>query len=313
MKSNQKSFRIFVALILVALATPWCAEASPPLSSSYMKRISQDFGVYNSDFKGCHTGLDISTSDKNPSVFAVAGGTVVFNSTNSTKYTTAYEKYFNAFVIINHSTHYGYYGHVTSSLRVGDWVDEGETIGVIRDSYTSTGVRNTSNNHLHYSASVGTDWVKKGWGYQTQTGLKQFVNPARYFAPAQLPEIKLTGLGGFEIRSGDATPSGVDGTEFGRIRKHSSKVSVFSIVNTGPGDLKVSSVSHSGSSSFRVSSGLRLNTTYLQPLVIRSGESLPFAIQFTPTSIFSATADFEIRSNDADEAKYFFKVKGSGI
>lgn len=159
----------------------WAANAvTTPLDSSYMKSVSQGFGGWNSSFGGYHTGYDIATANRNPSVYAIADGTVVWNSTSSSKYTNAFDKYWNAFVIIKHGNYYAYYGHLTSSLKENSQVRKGSSIGSVRDAYSSSTKKNTGNNHLHISISTGKDWVKSGWGYQSQKGLDQFVNPAQY-------------------------------------------------------------------------------------------------------------------------------------
>jgi murein DD-endopeptidase MepM/ murein hydrolase activator NlpD len=153
-----------------------------PLSSSYMKNISQDFGGWNSYFGGYHTGFDIATRNENPSVYAVDDGEVVWNATELSKYKTQHDKYWNAFVIIKHNGYYAYYGHLASPfLSIGNKVTKGSLIGQVRDAYTNQDKKDTNNNHLHISISIGKDWVRSGWGYQpTQTGLNQFVNPRKY-------------------------------------------------------------------------------------------------------------------------------------
>lgn len=154
-----------------------------PLDLSYMqnRNVAQGFGGWNSNFGGYHTGYDIGTANSNPSVYAIEDGTVVWNSTSSTKYTTNYTKYFNAFVIIKHGNFYAYYGHLNSSLNINSTVKKGVSIGSIRDAYTSSDKLNKENNHLHISISTDTSWIKSGWGYQTTlSGLNQFVNPGGY-------------------------------------------------------------------------------------------------------------------------------------
>lgn len=153
-----------------------------PLSSSYMRNVSQEFGGWNNNFGGYHTGFDISTSNANPNVYALDGGTVVFNSTNSSNYNSSFTKYFNGFVIIKHDTGYfAYYGHLNSQLSANSKVNKGDTIGYIRDAYDSGNRLNRSNNHLHISISKGSDWIRSGWGYQkTNTGITQFTNPKSY-------------------------------------------------------------------------------------------------------------------------------------
>ena len=145
-----------------------------------MSDIAQSFGLWNDYFGGFHTGLDIG-AENNPTVYAVEEGTVVWNSTALPKYTSNYSQYFNGIVVVNHGSFYAYYGHLTSTLKIGDKVSKGESIGTIRDAYNSENALNRGNNHLHISISKGADWIQQGWGYQkTQTGLEQFVEPKSY-------------------------------------------------------------------------------------------------------------------------------------
>ena len=149
-----------------------------PLAKHYIENIAQDFGNWNTDFGGFHTGLDVMTANDNPPVYALADGIVVWNCTESEKYISNYTKYFNAFVIVDHGNFFAYYGHVNSTLKIGDCVEKAQIIGTIRDAYNSENVLNRDNNHLHLSISTGDDWIQQGWGYQkTQEGLKQFVDP----------------------------------------------------------------------------------------------------------------------------------------
>ncbi|MBF0203031.1 MAG: M23 family metallopeptidase [Desulfamplus sp.] len=149
-----------------------------PLASSYMSGSKIDFGVYING--GIHTGIDILTPNQNPSVYAIADGKVEYNTT-SKNYPTNADKYWNAFVVINHGNFYAYYGHLNSSLAVGSKVTKGNPIGTIRNAYNlKTNALWLSNNHLHISITVGK-LLNNSWGYQaTQAGLSQFVNPKSY-------------------------------------------------------------------------------------------------------------------------------------
>jgi Peptidase family M23/IPT/TIG domain len=155
---------------------------SAPLDSAYMsKTLSQDYGVKNSNFGNkYHTGFDIGTADKNPSVYAVADGTVHYTSIGDAKYKSAYDKYLNAFVIVKHDGFYAYYGHINSTLKKGDQVFKGSSIGSIRDAYYSTSKLYTANNHLHIT--VSKDFQTGGWGYQLtyEDVTTKYVNPRKY-------------------------------------------------------------------------------------------------------------------------------------
>jgi murein DD-endopeptidase MepM/ murein hydrolase activator NlpD len=154
--------------------------AFPPLDLSYMEKVSQNFGVWNQDQGAYHTGMDISTPRANPNVYAIADGIVVWNSTNSSKYTSDYEKYYNAFVIVKHSGFFAYYGHFFSSLVISEKVGQGKILGTIRDAYSGNSV-DTRANHLHISISTGPEWITTGWGYKkAQSDLELFANPTDY-------------------------------------------------------------------------------------------------------------------------------------
>ena len=183
---------------VASVSPPPVNTATTPLSSSYMKNLTQGFGGWNAKFGGYHTGYDIATANSNPSVYAIADGEVVYNATSSGNYVTKYRKYWNGFVIIKHGNFYAYYGHLNSPLSNGSKVSKGSSIGSVRDAYsckasidksgeckTNSGSDGsalyTGNNHLHISISTGTNWVREGWGYQTSLSrLNQFVNPAKY-------------------------------------------------------------------------------------------------------------------------------------
>ncbi|MBU6187667.1 MAG: peptidoglycan DD-metalloendopeptidase family protein [Cyanobacteria bacterium REEB444] len=151
-----------------------------PLPTNF-SRVSQGFGVLNPTFGGYHTGYDIDTANSNPTVYSIADGTVKWNSSGSPRYKNNFDKYFNAFVIIQHGNFYAYYGHITSNLRENATVKKGSPIGSIRDAYNQSNRLNRQNNHLHISISPNRDWVRERWGYQlTPNGLNQFVNPSTY-------------------------------------------------------------------------------------------------------------------------------------
>lgn len=178
-----------------------------PLSSSYMGNLSATTYGTQVSTNSFHTGQDIGTIYSNPSVYAVDGGTVVLNSTNSTSYATLYRKYWNGFVIIKHdSGFFAYYGHLNSLLSVGNRIDKGAVIGTIRNAYkcnialslngecrasstSDSSILNTSNNHLHISISTSgwttgslSGWITSGWGYQPTLNdvYNKFVNPRSY-------------------------------------------------------------------------------------------------------------------------------------
>ncbi len=116
----------------------WPVPGYSNISSYYGWRFN------NSDF---HTGIDITGSGVyGKSIKAANAGEVAFVQTNYTA-GVGYGKY----VIINHGGGYAtLYAHMSSiSVKLGDWVDKGESIGAVGSTGWSTGP------HLHFEIRVG--------------------------------------------------------------------------------------------------------------------------------------------------------------
>ncbi|MCB1921670.1 MAG: hypothetical protein KDJ28_17090 [Candidatus Competibacteraceae bacterium] len=139
-----------------------------------------------------HTGIDIGTSNANPQVFSLCKGTVKYNTTSG-NYSSQYDKYWNAFLVIAHDCNndgnvdiIGYYGHIISSLSVSSTVSSGGiAIGTIRDAYDKYNNINKSSNHLHLSISQPSKIFSNEWGYYgascSAVGDRGFLNPISYF------------------------------------------------------------------------------------------------------------------------------------
>jgi murein DD-endopeptidase MepM/ murein hydrolase activator NlpD len=103
-----------------------------------------------------HTGVDYM-NPAGTQVNAICAGTVKYAFPSSTDI-------WNRFTIVEHKncggygTLYGYYGHINPSVRVGDSVSKGQTIGSIADYPVN-------NSHLHFGLS--TQILLNGWGYQS--------------------------------------------------------------------------------------------------------------------------------------------------
>ena len=131
-------------------------------------QIAQTLGTRN--FGGYHTGIDILVPINTP-VFAICNGTVALNNTGS--YATAFENYWNSFVIIKHDCDediiFGYYGHIKSDMSVGRKVKSGQVIGYvvmaksITDKSTQLGIDRPTNIHLHFG--LNKSFLKNQWGY----------------------------------------------------------------------------------------------------------------------------------------------------
>jgi hypothetical protein len=134
------------------------APFADPLAGSYMNRYQRGFAQPIAGV-GVHTGWDLMTDGLNPAVSAVAGGTVVENLIDLPKYKDEYSKYWNAFLVIQHSGFCGYYGHLDNSarLRKGATVSAGQFLGNVRDAYPDMSKPSSVNkawNHLHLSFST---------------------------------------------------------------------------------------------------------------------------------------------------------------
>ncbi|MDP2901537.1 MAG: M23 family metallopeptidase [Methylovulum sp.] len=141
------------------------------------------FGVGSYNFGSYHTGIDIMTTLNTP-VYAMCKGTVMLNKTNN-PYSTAYDNYWNSFLIIKHDCNgdiiYGYYGHLSSTLATNSSVSANQVIGSIRMAKTTTGADYPGNNHLHFG--LNKSYLSSGWGYASSLSAVTslgWVNPKTY-------------------------------------------------------------------------------------------------------------------------------------
>jgi murein DD-endopeptidase MepM/ murein hydrolase activator NlpD len=111
--------------------------------------VSMYFGQNINPFSGqyyIHKGIDISTYRSGDPIVTTADGQVV---------TIEYTEDFGNYVIIRHKHgYYTRYAHMLSSrVRLGQRVQQGEVIGYIGNTGLSTGP------HLHYEIHIGSDVV----------------------------------------------------------------------------------------------------------------------------------------------------------
>jgi len=111
--------------------------------------VSMYFGQNINPFSGqyyIHKGIDVSTYRSGDPIVATADGQVV---------TIEYTEDFGNYVIIRHKHgYYTRYAHMLSSrVRLGQRVQQGEVIGYIGNTGLSTGP------HLHYEIHIGSDVV----------------------------------------------------------------------------------------------------------------------------------------------------------
>jgi len=119
-----------------------------PIKGS-MGHISMFFGQNENPFSGqqyIHKGIDISTYRSGDPVVTTADGQVV---------TIEYVEDFGNYILIRHKHgYYTRYAHLLSTrVRLGQRVQQGEVIGYIGNTGLSTGP------HLHYEIHIGSDVV----------------------------------------------------------------------------------------------------------------------------------------------------------
>jgi murein DD-endopeptidase MepM/ murein hydrolase activator NlpD len=131
-----------------------------------MGHISMFFGQNENPFSGqqyIHKGIDISTYRAGDPVVTTADGQVV---------TIERVEDFGLYILVRHKHgYYTRYAHLLSSrVRVGDRVQQGDIIGYIGNTGISTGP------HLHYEIHIGSDVVDP---YRYITIRSSHAKPAR--------------------------------------------------------------------------------------------------------------------------------------
>ena len=124
------------------------------------------------------------------------------------------------------------------------------------------------------------------------------------------PEISISG-NGVEIIDGDMTPDSSDFTAMGQAQENAQSITrTFIISNESEGLLELTGMPlvelQNNNGQFSISS---------QPVLsaLNNGESVGFAVTFTPTSIGLDSATVVIANNDPDEAPYDFVIEAEGI
>ena len=151
-------------------------EARNPLDQTYMANVpSQGFCSVNSNLpppNNIHTGNDIPVP-AGKFVYALCDGKVVYDNTT--------KGYWDSFLIVQHDCGerrlYAYYGHVTSAVKSSNHIVAGEVIAKIRGDSGQYG------DHLHLSISTGSDWDRRGWGYDSSCEnikAEKYQNPSSF-------------------------------------------------------------------------------------------------------------------------------------
>ncbi|MFK7956678.1 MAG: choice-of-anchor D domain-containing protein, partial [Lysobacterales bacterium] len=114
------------------------------------------------------------------------------------------------------------------------------------------------------------------------------------------PEIAVSG-NSFDIQDGDNSATPEDGTDFGAIATGESVISVFTIANTGDGELTINGVTVSGSG---------FSVTSPPATTIAPAASTTFAVTFNPNAEGQVAGEVSIDNTDADENPYTFALRG---
>ena len=144
--------------------------------------------------------------------------------------------------------------------------------------------------------------------YMTRENTTAPVLVVTYTVPE--PEIDVSGLG-VSIADGDATPTGVDDTDFGSLYiATGSNANIFSITNSGSGLLNLTgtprvTIGGVDAADFTL-------TTDAATSVAAGGGSTTFTITFDPSAVGLRTATVSIANDDADEDPYNFTIQGTG-
>jgi hypothetical protein len=124
-------------------------------------------------------------------------------------------------------------------------------------------------------------------------------------AESPTPEINVVGNAN-TILSGDITPSTSDGTDFGSGVVNVSIQKIFTIENTGTGNLVVNDIIMSDGNNYSIS-GITL------PSTINPASSQDFIVTFNSATIGAFNDSVLIDNNDSDESTYDFSVTAQTI
>ena len=154
-----------------------------------------------------------------------------------------------------------------------------------------------------------TPFISSTTTYYVETSTPFCTSPTRtaVIATVAEPEIAITG-NSVLISDGDLTPTTADWTTFGSMEISTGTITkTFTILNTGNAPLLIGTISIGGPNA----SDFSINT--FPSLVIASGSSSTFSVNFNPNIIGLKNATLSISNNDANENPYDFAIQGTGI
>ncbi len=148
------------------------------------------------------------------------------------------------------------------------------------------------------------------WDVQGGFGLIDTVAAAARLSTIFASEIDVS-IDSHSIRSGDVTPSLIDGTDYGTLANNFGQVErIFVITNTGTAPLLLT-----GNPPVQVTSLTPGEFTLVSPPSLTSipvGGSTQFVVSFTPLASGTRRASISIANNDANEGTYSFSIGGTG-
>lgn len=123
------------------------------------------------------------------------------------------------------------------------------------------------------------------------------------------PEIAILGTNLALIADGDASPSLLDGSDFGDVSTVSTvKDHLFTVTNAGTATLTLSNIVISGAAAADYAVQTGLGASSLAP-----GEITTFTIRFDPSASGARPATITLANNDSDENPYNFDLTGNGV
>ncbi len=193
-----------------------------------------------------------------------------------------------------------------SAIQVSDDIvlSAGSTLSISNYGGITDGeylVATSRNASLITTTFTTTNWLGGYTGTITYTGgciRISFTTPS---------EIAVLGTNLAVISAGDVAPSTADGTDFGSVAVVGATLDrIFSITNSGGGNLTISGVTTSGADAARFS--VQSWPGIVSPLAVSN-----LIVRFDPTVVGLATAVLSIANNDSDENPYTFGVQGFGV
>lgn len=290
------NFAIIIFICLTAVNSTLLAE--PVLSADIDYAVSGDLFI-NGDWDNPVDPPDydfvnfLPGSETSGCIYLNAGGEAhLYGGTFNTEFGAAYEGWFEMLVVDGVLTVHG-----ENFWVGGELIPENQSTiqlystvpgQAIVPAYPVNSYGNFNLSWEHQDGTIYSIWIDSD--YYTTINLSD----APYQAPNQTPEINVY-------------PESL-AHDYGDIETGQSKTVVVQIVNSGQGNLNISSITISGSDDFVI-------TTMPIPTVIGPDEiaSTDIEITFTPSTEALVQATLTIASDDADEPSVAVILSGKGV